>query len=179
MSDVHPSPEVSHRDLNEILNLHELDLSVFEDKRILDLGCGNSDLAGDLVLNGIRAAVYGVDVNRELFDAGDVSPLRVPVVANVDALPFASNSMDVVLATYSLPFWAISHEAVAAFFSEGERVTATGGIFSVYPMLVEHGTPGHGDLFVDARRRARAIGNSQNWKIIDKGNTTFTAIKLR
>ncbi|HLY60072.1 MAG TPA: methyltransferase domain-containing protein [Terriglobia bacterium] len=70
--------------------------------RILDVGCGDSRLAGqlrsDLLQRGIRAEFFVLDRRLTHLKAGDPSAAGLgPVVADVFAMPFPEGSFDVVM----------------------------------------------------------------------------------
>jgi SAM-dependent methyltransferase len=119
-------PEVAKRELWEVGERIVQRVGIGKGEHVLDVACGTGNVA-------IRAAqagghVVGVDLTPELFEAGrrlaeEASVTLDWVEGDVEALPFESESFDVVLSTFGAMF-APRHEVAAA---ELARVLRPGG----------------------------------------------------
>lgn len=112
-------------------NLDEDELFAFlQDKTTLDVGAGKSDLSKEAASRGIDAKIIAVDMKLEalLEQSGDA------VQASGENLPFADNSFDNVLATYSMPFWSNSADKAVHFLDETVRVVKPGGEIRIAPI---------------------------------------------
>jgi|GEM_PF-2872082 len=105
-------------------------------KTILDLGCGKSNLQAGIDDQGIDAFVIGVDFKALKLAREHESLGKNKINAELAALPVASESIDVVLATHSLPQYARSSDELRNFFVECKRVVKVGGILSISPLYV-------------------------------------------
>jgi 2-polyprenyl-3-methyl-5-hydroxy-6-metoxy-1,4-benzoquinol methylase len=99
-------------------------------KRVLDVGCGDGDLAVELARRG--ATVVGLDASPAMIAAARARAERaaMPVTfatGTAEALPFAPGSFDVVVAVTILCFVADGAPA----FAEAARVLRPGGAFVV------------------------------------------------
>lgn len=126
-----------------------------KDQNILDVGCGEGDLALSLAKSGAR--VCGIDVSpamiREATDRASRSGNSVDFsVAEAVRLPFPNQSFDVVLAKTILCF-VRDPEPV---FDELARVLRPGGVLVI-------GELGKRSLWA-ARRRIRAWFGSALWR---------------
>ncbi len=97
-----------------------------EGRRILDVGCGDGELA--VALSGRGAAVAGVDASASMIEAARARAerQRAPVsfqVASAQSLPFAAEEFDIVVAVTILCFV----EDAAPVFQEMARVLRPGG----------------------------------------------------
>lgn len=99
-----------------------------EPRRVIDLGCGTAQLTADLASRFPQSLVAGVDLSADMLRAarrrlGHAAP---PLVnANVYALPFADESIDLITNTASY-HWYIEYRRALA---EIHRVLRPGGQF--------------------------------------------------
>jgi SAM-dependent methyltransferase len=92
-------------------------------RRLLDVGCGTGHHLAELGGRGFEAS--GVDGSAEMLDhARRLNPGRDLRVADVEALPFADASFDVVLSVEVLRYLARPERAIA----EMARVLRPGGL---------------------------------------------------
>lgn len=125
------------RELDEILEFHKLAAGYFAGKTILDLGCGDSDIGQKLHDRCISAKVIGIDADFANEDTFQSTSHTIRRLGNIGLpLDIADNSIDIVLATFSLPMWGKTDEEVRTFFHEIKRILRPGGLLSIYPMLV-------------------------------------------
>jgi len=119
-------------------------------ERVLDAGCGPAGNGARIVDHG---CVVGVDQSPQaLALVRDREPTTVPVQANVEALPFADQCFDAVVALTVL--YTVADDAAAA--RELARVTRRGGaVLLVEPAFDALGR-GH-DATVHGRRRYRRM----------------------
>jgi ubiquinone/menaquinone biosynthesis C-methylase UbiE len=134
--------------------------------RVLDVGCGDGDLAVELWKRG--AIVTGIDVSRDMIDAARASAKREGadigfIVGAVEHMPFAPERFDVVIAVTILCFVA----SAAPVFNEMARLLRPGGRLVI-------GELGKWSLWA-AGRRIRAWLGSQLWR----GGRFRTARELR
>ena len=107
-------------------------LAVQPGERILDLGCGNGELAGKIAALG--ALVTGVDASAEMAAAARARGVNA-TVGNAESLPLADNEFDAVFSNAAL-HWVRNQDAMMA---EVHRVLRSGGRF-----VAEMG--GHGNI---------------------------------
>lgn len=101
-----------------------------EGRRILDLGCGDGDLAVDLALRGAR--VTGIDTSAAMIAAARARAASAGTeiefhLAAAQALPFPSEQFDVVVAVTVLCFV----DDPMPVFQEAARVLRPGGRFVI------------------------------------------------
>jgi ubiquinone/menaquinone biosynthesis C-methylase UbiE len=125
---------ITGRGLNEILSYHDLSLERFIGATVYDLGCGISDLQGDLRRKKVPAKVTGFDRNPTAITWYEGLEEGTKLQAELTDLPAPDESANLVIATYSLPHWSSTVETINAFFRECTRVTAVGGILSIFPV---------------------------------------------
>lgn len=92
---------------------------------LLDVGCGTGVFTRDFLAAG--ASVVGLDISRPMLKVackGFNNQLFIPILGNMERLPFASGSFDKVCSMTALEFVDNAQLAVA----ELSRVTKTGGI---------------------------------------------------
>lgn len=180
---------LSSNDLYDVLQNHELPLGFFEGKRILDNGCGGSNLGAELARSGINAEVFGVDPYGDEYDWASETGVgsTMKISGNANALPILDESIDAVLATMSWPVWAKSAKDIVRFFSESKRVLKVDGLLSIYPLAVatdRHMGIANEDETRGAKMKAlrsevRAIASSGLWKVVSGKDTyRFAAKKL-
>lgn len=173
---------VTSRELDTVLYIHQLTPRDIIGKKILDLGCGRSSLQAELDAKNIGATVIGIDRTdvalrgfRPDRDAG-----KRYAQADLTALPIQDSSVDIALATYSLPYWAKDRDAIDAFFTECARVVRTGGFISIAPMV----GAAHLEERSDCAGRdyspymsARKAFPADVWKEIPRKKATYTVTK--
>jgi ubiquinone/menaquinone biosynthesis C-methylase UbiE len=157
------------RRLDQILSRHELPLDCFEGATVYDLGCGHSDIGGELAIRGVAAAVIGFDKNPDAINGSrhEASGTR-RVLASLEHLPVPSESADIALASFSLPFWANSAKEITDFFAEATRIVRPNGVLSISPMRIKAGK-GQVPFFSTSGKRFSALRSevskirSGNW----------------
>ncbi|HVH74845.1 MAG TPA: class I SAM-dependent methyltransferase [Stellaceae bacterium] len=122
-------------------------------KSVLDIGCGDGELALDLAARGARA-VAGIDASERMIAAARARPGAARVafeVAAAEALPFPAASFDLAVAITILCFV----EDAAPVFAEIARVLRPGGRLVI-------GELGKWSSWA-AARRIRAWAGSRLW----------------
>ena len=99
---------------------------------MLYLGCGESGLSKELSDKEIDTDIVSVDIEKESLMKSEVEN---SVQGSGDALPFSGEKFDLVLATYSLPYWASSEDMVEENFNEMLRVLKKDGILYIAPIV--------------------------------------------
>lgn len=114
--------------------LERLDYILAEPKVILDLGAGTGEHTAALAKRYPRALTYGLDLAEPMLKkmrkrSSWRRPLR-PVCADLQALPFADNSVDLIFSSLAMQ-WC---EELEQAFTEFRRVLRPGGfiLFSTF-----------------------------------------------
>ena len=114
--------------------LERLDYILAEPKVILDLGAGTGEQTAALAKRYPRAVTYGLDLAEPMLKkmrkrSSWRRPLR-PVCADLQALPFADNSVDLIFSSLAMQ-WC---EGLEQAFTEFRRVLRPGGfiLFSTF-----------------------------------------------
>ena len=120
----------------EIAGCYNLKVKEFEallkNKKVLDLGCGESGLSKELSDKEIDTDIVSIDMKKESLMKSEAEN---GVVGSGDALPFSGEKFDLVLATYSLPYWASSEDMVEENLNEMLRVLKKDGILYIAPIV--------------------------------------------
>lgn len=97
---------------------------------VVEIGCGSAILSRNLVNLG-KFLVYAVDIEPEMISAAkkfikqeNKTATIVPLVGNVESLPFEDNTADFVISRGSMFFWENKTKA----FSEIYRILKIGGM---------------------------------------------------
>ena len=126
----------TERTEEEIAGSYNLEVEEFEEllknKKVLDFGCGYSVLSKELENKGIDVDITSVDTEKEPLLNDEA---KNGVQASGDSLPFSDEKFDLVLATYSLPYWASSEDMVEKNFNEMLRVLKKDGILYITPIV--------------------------------------------
>ena len=114
--------------------LERLDYILAEPKVIVDLGAGTGEHTAALAKRYPRARTYGLDLAEPMLKkmrkrASWRRPIR-PVCADIQSLPFADNSIDLIFSSLAMQ-WC---ESLDETFKEFRRVLRPGGfvIFSTF-----------------------------------------------
>lgn len=139
------------RGIGSIGLAHVLTPEDFQGKKIADLGCGMSDLQGDLFELGIAAEVIGYDARigtpswlkhrgpSLLHPNRREQPLTTYVQADLTALPVPDETFDMAIATFSLPSYATTRDHIPNFYAECRRILKVGGMLSIHGAdAIEH-----------------------------------------
>jgi ubiquinone/menaquinone biosynthesis C-methylase UbiE len=174
---------ITGRELDEVLGVHGLHLEMFRDAIVYDLGCGISDLGADLTKKGIQTDLTGFDISSAAlrwFDNEDTNTKKVK--ADLTQLPVPNESADIVIATYSLPFWAGRVETINKFYEECARVVAKDGVLAVFPLRA-HTREGSIDSLADRNKAifngAAAIKESIEWTPLEDRPTKRQGLLVR
>lgn len=132
----------THRPLEEIAKTHGYNPEEFEGlikgKTVLDIGGGYSSLAHDAEFAGFGASIFNLDLPGVFFEGKKNEKARLNASYNVAGLghelPFRDESIDTVLATYSLPFYLHNTDHAEGYWNELLRVIKPAGTISVAPM---------------------------------------------
>ena len=110
------------------LNLHASSIDLAEltgDEAVLDVGCGNGRYLAELRTRGHRGVVCGADLSEGILRTAQTSVAGAPLlVSDVQTLPFATDSFDVVLSMHML--YHVPEKARA--LAEMRRVLRPGGV---------------------------------------------------
>jgi len=114
--------------------LERLDYIMATPKRILDLGAGTGEHTAQLARRYKGAQVIGLDIAEPMLKqmrrrSSWLKPLR-PVCADIQALPFSDNSIDLIFSSLAMQWCSSLDEA----FGEFKRVLRPGGfvLFSTF-----------------------------------------------
>lgn len=107
----------------EVLKL----LQVKSDQHILELGCGEAVLAGEIVGRATNVFFTGIDYSPEMIGMAKLRWANEPEITllqgEIAAMPFADNTFDEVFAINVVYFW----DELAKELSEIKRVLKPGG----------------------------------------------------
>lgn len=127
---------VTNRTFDEISAAYDLEPGEFEevikDKKVLDIGSGNSTFLAESKKRGINANIASVDIDA---NALRFSNKNSGVKARAELLPFKDEEFDLVVSTYSLPIWADSPEMARSALLEEVRVVKKGGKIYISPIV--------------------------------------------
>jgi len=119
----------------EIARCYNLKVKEFEkllkNKRVLDFGCGESGLSKELNSKEIDTDVISFDIKKEALTKSETEN---SIQGSGEALPFSDEKFDLILATYSLPYWAGSEDMVKNSFKELLRILKKDGVLYMSPI---------------------------------------------
>src|SRR5579863_7627341 len=96
--DVSERIPVTGRDLGKVLRFYDLEYKVFNDALIYDLGCGLSNLGGELAEEGVNCTVIGFDKSEKAIPERSHRPgSTIKVNADLTQIPAPDESADFVL----------------------------------------------------------------------------------
>ena len=179
------------RSFEDIADEHgyEIDefLLFFKNKTVLDIGCGYSDLEKDTEKYGIKTKVVNFDTPNVFFpskwaeelkdrsesaDEGDYeSQTKIDVLGLAEKMPFANESFDSVLATYSLPFYVYNADQLEGFFNEVMRILKPNGIASIAPFLSGYRKERHHIGEIRKYGMLRSMSSMPNLVVSPRGNS--------
>ena len=126
----------TERTEEEIAGCYNLEVEEFEEllknKKVLDLGCGESGLSKELDNKGVSTDIISMDMKKEPLVESEVEN---GVQGAGETLPFSEEKFDLVLATYSLPLWASSENMVEESLNEMLRVLKKDGVLYITPIV--------------------------------------------
>jgi len=178
-------PPTTNRSVEHVAQLHGIPLREFWGKTILDLGCGLSDLQLGLDRQGIEATVIGIDLKALELSRAVGSQIERNIVAKLGSLPIPTESIDLAIATYSLPHYGSSAEEIDDFFAECKRVVKIGGLLSIAPLFVnvdlgtDHITEDFESRELTTQMQVEAIHHSSDWVSTVDWDRGLTALKIR
>jgi ubiquinone/menaquinone biosynthesis C-methylase UbiE len=115
-----------------------------EGKTIVDMGVGQTNrFQRELAEAGVEATVIGVsydlakDSHREWLDKHSPESRGKNVAAIAEILPFGDDTIDEILALYSITHYSIDQEHVGPWMSEFSRVLKKGGQARLAPAYGE------------------------------------------
>ncbi len=133
---------VTSRNLTEVAAIHDLTIQELVDeiegKVVIDIGSGGSQLGEEVARQGKKAQIVSFDISKEAF-SDKSSGQRV--IGDAEHLPFADATIDEILLTISLPYWARSKDQIDKFLSESMRVLKKGGRMRIAPISGIEGRP--------------------------------------
>jgi len=119
----------------EIAECYNLKVEEFEEllknKKVLDFGCGESGLSKELNSKEIDTDIISVDIEKESLMKSEA---KNSVQGSGDYLPFSDEKFNLILATYSLPYWSGSEDMVEKNFKELLRVLKKDGMLYITPI---------------------------------------------
>ena len=126
----------TRRTEEEIAKCYNLEIKELEEllrnKKVLDLGCGESGLSKELDDKGVPTDIVSMDMKKESLIKSEVEN---GVQGAGETLPFSGEKFDLVLATYSLPYWASSEDMIEESLDEMLRVLKKDGILYIAPIV--------------------------------------------
>ncbi len=104
-----------------------------------------------------------------------------PVQADLCALPIRDGSIDIVLATSSLPLWAKSVTQIDTFYSECRRVVKVRGLLSIFPVCTNHTDDPESfhERSVAASRNVRSLHNAKDYITMGNDFELVTAKRIK
>lgn len=119
----------------EIAGCYNLKVEEFEEllknKKVLDFGCGESGLSKELNSKEIDTDIISIDIKKESLMKSEA---KNSVQGSGDHLPFSDEKFDLILATYSLPYWVSSEDMAEKSFNELLRVLKKDGMLYITPI---------------------------------------------
>ncbi|MDF1498627.1 MAG: class I SAM-dependent methyltransferase [Patescibacteria group bacterium] len=112
------------------LKVEELE-KLLMNKKVLDFGCGKSQLSKELKNKKINTDIISFDIKKEALIE---SESEKSIQGSGENLPFSAEKFDVILATYSLPYWASSVDMIEKNFKELLRVLRKDGMLYINPI---------------------------------------------
>lgn len=136
----HPHMPIDGRDFESYKLFFELDPEQLRDKVVLDLGSGSvAKLAADLHRLGITDKTISLSPDFSIEKSGKKvttnNPTAQPVAGLGQALPFAEQSIDTILAYHV--FEHVSKEVLVEMLSEMCRVLKTDGVAHTGPAFLD------------------------------------------
>ncbi|CAI2433389.1 Probable S-adenosylmethionine-dependent methyltransferase MSMEG_2350 [Serratia fonticola] len=107
------------KNIENAFEISEEILNTCGGRKFLDIGCGKGELVQSLLSLGMDA--YGIDVSEVAVRHGNALMPNRFEQCSIDKLPFADQSFDTTIATYSLEY--LSAEQLQAGLKEIRRVT--------------------------------------------------------
>ena len=142
----------TNRGIYEVYTEYEFDDEEFNDlfanKVVLDIGAGRSMLEKQLAEIGMPSTVVKLDLASAYattvsasagYDLNTLDNNGIPsVIARAEYMPFADETFDTVIATYSVPFYSDTADDFTDIINETLRVLKVGGTASFSPFLVSY-----------------------------------------
>jgi len=166
------------RPINHIAGIHgyETDefLSTITGKVVLDVGGGHSRLQSAAERRGVKTTILNLDLPLTFGHEEDGKVVYEEslgengIVGVAHQMPVASESVDLLLATYSMPFIAHSADHIEGYINETLRVLKPGGSASISPFMATY-MPGD---------RNRHIGKIRLWGML-RSLSSMTGLQVQ
>jgi len=128
--DWHKNVYTTDRSLDDVTRIQGVSvdfiLDLVRDKIVVDVGGGYSRLQEEISALGVKTTIVNLDLLEAFTDSNKTT--RNAVIGSAHQMPFASESVDVVLSTFGVPTHAHSSEIVEGFYNEMLRVLKVGGV---------------------------------------------------